>query len=85
MTDTQYQIIDELYFVTSFADLMQASGLPTEILQQELAALLATGWVKALYPVPDQDQPFDPGHFEAHGRMYFFLATKAGLLAHNSR
>lgn len=85
MTPTQDDILDELYFVTSFRDLKTALGLDEETLCQELKKLLALEFVKSFFPDPDSEIPFAPETFDQDCTRYFYLATKKGLLAHNSR
>ena len=85
MTPTQDDILDELYFVTSFQDLRNALGLPEEMLCLELKKLLALEFVKSFFPDPDSEIPFSPENFDQDCKRYFYLATKKGLLAHNSR
>ena len=84
MTDTQFQLLDELYFVTSFAALANACTLPEETLLIELQQLWATGWLRVLYPNADTELPYQPDMPTQDFRKYYFLASKAGLLAHNS-
>nr|WP_225986829.1 hypothetical protein [Rufibacter sp. LB8] len=74
-----------MYFVTSYPDLQEKLGLPEPDLQVALLALIGANYIKCLFPDQDTEVPFDPVHFETEKQGYFFLATKAGLLNHNSR
>lgn len=85
MTDQEFDILDELYFVTPFLVLQEKTGLPEAELRGALCGLIGMSYIKCLYPDQDTEVPFDPMHFKAAGQEYFFLATKAGLLAHNQR
>ncbi|WP_181305463.1 hypothetical protein [Rufibacter sp. XAAS-G3-1] len=85
MTDQEYDILDELYFVTSFAELQQELEMPEPALREALRGLISMNYVKCLFPDQDTEVPFDPDHFEREGHQYFFLASKDGLLTHNSR
>ncbi len=85
MTEIEYDIIDELYFVTSFKDIAKALNLGDEELCGHLADLVQKGYVKALYPNPDTEIEFDERLFSIYCRQYFYLATKAGLISHNTR
>jgi hypothetical protein len=85
MTEIEYEIIDELYFVTSFSDIAQALHLPEADLCLNLKNLVKRSYVKAYYPDPDTEVEWDNDEFDRECRHYFFLATKAGLIAHNSR
>jgi hypothetical protein len=42
-------------------------------------------YVKSFYPDPDTEQAYEVTSFGAICRDSFYLATKAGLLAHNTR
>lgn len=85
MTETEADILDELYFVTSFKALNQMLELDAETLRANLQTLVLQGYVKCFFPDPDTEVDFTPETFAANCETYFFLATKAGLLAHNSR
>ncbi|MBK0402584.1 MarR family transcriptional regulator [Adhaeribacter sp. BT258] len=85
MTETEADILDELYFVTSFKALSQMLDIDAGTLCTHLQALVSQGYVKCFFPDPDTEVEFAPETFAANCASYFFLATKAGLLAHNSR
>ncbi|MBC6988889.1 MULTISPECIES: hypothetical protein [Hymenobacter] len=85
MTDTEYDILDELYFVTSFRDLTQKTRLAPADLEQHLRGLLELEYVKCFYPDPDTELAYEITSFGAIARDCYFLATKAGLLEHNTR
>ncbi|AMM52457.1 hypothetical protein TH61_16435 [Rufibacter sp. DG15C] len=84
MTDQEFDIIDELYFVTPFLDLQEKVGLPEDELTKSLVDLISKGYVKCLFPDQDTEVPFEAEHFQSSYTAYFFLATKSGLLAHNT-
>lgn len=85
MTELEYEIIDELYFVTSYHDIGTTLILSDEELCSSLKDLLIRGYIKPYYPDPDTEIPFDEAHYSKHCQEYYFLATKAGLIVHNSR
>jgi hypothetical protein len=85
VTEIEYEIIDELYFVTSYHDIGTTLILSDEELCTSLKDLLARGYIKAYYPDQDTEIPFDETHFGKYCQDYYFLATKAGLIVHNSR
>jgi hypothetical protein len=41
--------------------------------------------VKCFFPDPDTEMPYEEAAFARQYRHYYYLATKAGLVAHNSR
>jgi hypothetical protein len=85
VTETAFDILDELYFVTPFSGLAAQLQLPEEELCKELQELIGKGYVKCFFPDPDTEISPKASGFLADCRKYFYLATKAGLLAHNSR
>jgi hypothetical protein len=84
MSDTEFDLLDELYFVQSLAQLQQSLGWGEGELKQALAALAEKGWVRCAALLDGQEPPAAPDIL-AEGEQYLYLATKAGLLAHNSR
>ena len=85
MTDQEFTILDELYFVSSFEELQTQTGLPEPELREALHGLISMNFIRCLYPDQDTEVPYDPAHFEQEGHHYYFLASKEGLLAHNTR
>lgn len=84
MTDLEFEVMDELYFVISFNELMEKSGLDRHQLKQILGRLVEKSYVKCLKNVSDE-LPHAELDFEQNYMIYHYLASKEGLLAHNSR
>jgi hypothetical protein len=85
MSDLEFDIIDELYFVEAYTTLKDRLALADAELKTGLAHLIQKGWVKCLdgqskEPIIDNDLEFD-----IYYQNYCYLATKKGLMAHNSR
>jgi DNA-binding Lrp family transcriptional regulator len=85
MSDLEFDILDELYFVISFKELQKHLHLSEEVLANTLSNLLNKGWVKCFYAGGDEIVLQEELDFETKYSTYHYLATKAGLLAHNSR
>jgi DNA-binding Lrp family transcriptional regulator len=85
MDDITYDIMDELYFVTAFPEIARQLGLPEADLCRRLQELVVQGYVKCFFPDPDTEIPYQAAAFTHQCREYYYLATKAGLVAHNSR
>ncbi|PIQ22057.1 MAG: hypothetical protein COW65_05385 [Cytophagales bacterium CG18_big_fil_WC_8_21_14_2_50_42_9] len=85
MNDLEYDIINELYFVTAFRDLAGTLDLPDTELSANLEDLVQKKYIKCFYPDPDTEIEYNAEEFFQNCRSYYFLATKEGLLAHNSR
>jgi hypothetical protein len=84
MTDLEFEILDELYFPVDFDYLQKNLSLNETELKTELGKLLEKGWVKMLEKQTDLESE-GLELFDKNFKKYNYLATKAGLLAHNSR
>jgi len=82
MTDEEFEILDELYFVQKYEYLLAELNLTKDALVQNLINLYHKGWIKILSDV-DLEATKDQVA-AANLENYYFLATKKGLLAHNS-
>lgn len=84
MTDVEFDILDELYFVQPFQIIHESLSLNELELKEALSGLLKKGWVKCFKTVSEEALPSELD-FENDYHTYYYLATKAGLLAHNSK
>ena len=82
MTDPEFELLDELYFVQSYQYIKESLGWEDELLLSTLNALYQRGLIKCLES-PDEER-FDLVDVPEEGRNLFFLATKKGLMAHNA-
>jgi transcription initiation factor IIE alpha subunit len=84
MSDLEFDVLDELYFVISFDELKSATELDTETLRKVLHSMLDKGWIKCFRDRVEalslEDVNFDQDYMR-----YYYLATKEGLLAHNGQ
>ena len=84
MSDLEYDVLDELYFVQSYPGLLDSTGFEEDLLNKVLKKLLTKKWIRCLSnqteEIPDEELDF-----EKDFRHIFYLATKEGLLAHNSQ
>lgn len=85
MTDPEFDILDELYFVTPFAELSRKTRLAPAELERHLRGLMEQGLVRSFWPDPDTELAFEESSFGAIVRDCHFLASKEGLLQHNTR
>ena len=83
MTDAEFDILDELYFLQSYKDLTKSLDMSDGEIKSALEKLIIKGWVKC-YISPTAEIELDIGELEKEYWNYHYLATKAGLLAHNS-
>ena len=85
VTDPEFDLLDELYFVTPFRTLLQKTGLPATELENQLRALLEQGLIRSYWPDPDTELAYETTSFGAIARDAAYLASKEGLLQHNTR
>lgn len=81
MTDLEFDVLDELYFVLSYQQLAEACELEEKSLIHTLAVLHQKGWVKILETVDEEAK--EPLELSTRFHSYYYLATKKGLHAHN--
>ena len=84
MTDLEYDVIDNLYFVTSYGSLKEELSFDDRVLMQLLWRLMEKRWVKCLRDPESEIWP-DHHEFELNFSDYHYLATKEGLFLHNER
>lgn len=84
MSDLEFDVLDELYFVQSYSWLIDATGFEDELLKKVLKKLVSKKWIKCLSSMTE-DIPYDDLDFDKDFRNIYYLATKSGLLAHNTQ
>lgn len=82
MSDEEFDLLDELYFVQNYDFIKESLGWEDELLLKTLNTLYQKGMVKCL-TTPDTER-FDTVDVFSEGKDLFFLATKKGLMAHNT-
>lgn len=83
MTEAEFDVMDELYFVQSYSYLAEELDMPDEDLVETLKSLWSRGWIKVLIDV-DTEEKNDQLDWVKRYKDYYFLATKKGLLKHNT-
>lgn len=83
MTELEFDILDEMYFIISFDQLIQKVSCSEEELKDTLQVLLNKGWIKLAEPLENQVVPPVQFNISADPYRYHYLITKEGLLAHN--
>lgn len=84
MNDLEYEIIEELYFLSSFETLEKQLDIPEDQLKDQLRSLIEKGWVKCLQKETEVEI-LNFENFDLTYKNYNYLVTKAGLFAHNSK
>ncbi len=83
MTQDEFDVLDELYFLQTFEALEGSVAFSGIALATILRKMIQKGWVR-IYLSPDDEILFNPETFGRDYMKYYYLASKAGLLAHNS-
>lgn len=82
MSDTEFDLLDELYFVQTYDFIKESLKWEDELLLETLNSLYQSGMIKCL-SAPDTER-FDQMDLFKEGKNLFYLATKKGLMAHNT-
>ncbi|HLW18686.1 MAG TPA: hypothetical protein VKX33_00090 [Cyclobacteriaceae bacterium] len=82
MTDDEFDLMDELYFVQSYDYLKHELDWEDEKLLVILQKLFDKEWINC-FSDPDEEI-FDDPDIQSKGMTYFYLASKKGLLEHNA-
>ena len=86
LTELEFLILDEVYFVSSYHTILKNLGCEEEQFRKTLINLLEKAWIAQLkYNEEKKDfeklDAYEISFLEASS----FVATKEGLLIHNSR
>ncbi|OFY65244.1 MAG: hypothetical protein A3H98_03210 [Bacteroidetes bacterium RIFCSPLOWO2_02_FULL_36_8] len=80
------QILENLYFVEPYQKLKSEILVSEKELKSALEGLIKKKWVQAMKQDPVTHEYYNDLNFKSEETSaYFYLATKDGLLAHNSR
>jgi DNA-binding MarR family transcriptional regulator len=83
MSEQEYLILDELYFLTDYHTLSKKLNIQDQTLQKLLISLIQKNWVN-FYEKIDGESLFLNSETESNLKSYFYLASKEGLKAHNT-
>ena len=86
MSDLEFQIMDEVYFLCSFSQLLSDLGCNEELLNDTLIELLRKDFIQQLeYSEEEGDYiKLDTPDF-SKVKACSYVATKKGLLEHNAK
>ncbi len=82
MSETEFELLDELYFVQHYSYIKETLKWEDERILDALSLLYEQGLIKCLRS-PDEEI-FGKVNFTEEGYSLFFLATKKGLMVHNT-
>jgi len=82
LTDNEFAILDELYFISTIEMLLPATKLNIEQLKAEMCTLFQKGYIK----IYSQNEEIDITEEKllSNFETYQYIASKKGLLAHNT-
>ncbi len=84
LNDTQFAILDTLYFVESYAHILEDTGIAEAVVRDEIKQMVDKGWIH-VYQFDEDEGDFVRTRIYDSDNMheYHFLASKDGLLKHN--
>jgi hypothetical protein len=86
LSDLEYLILDELYFVSSYQEILEKVGCDGELFKVTLKGLLEKGLVTQMNYNTDLKDFIKPGDADSNELSHsHFVATRQGLIVHNSR
>jgi hypothetical protein len=83
ISDIEFEILDNLYFLTTFEELKSIVLLKSEDLKEKLFELKTKGFIKILDEKGINE--IEINKFTQELSKHSFLITKTGLLLHNSK
>jgi hypothetical protein len=82
MTDKQYTLLDELYFIQNVKSLHSELGWTKAEVEEVLLQLFENGWLTVL--LHEQFVEISKEELVEQIEQFGFIASKKGLFAHNS-
>jgi hypothetical protein len=83
VSDLEFDVLDELYFIQSFAGLVEATQLEERELKEVLMKMQGKGWIRCYFSASDEIH-HEEIDIEVNYRQYLYLASKDGLMKHNT-
>ncbi|MDA0195321.1 MAG: hypothetical protein O2887_10700 [Bacteroidetes bacterium] len=83
MNDIEFDVLDELYFIKTFDEILSSTQLDSKELRVILMRLFDKGWIRCYRSASDEVIP-EEVDIELDYMKYLYLASKTGLIAHNS-
>ena len=83
MSDLEFDVLDELYFIQPFDTVRKATQLEDRELKEVLEKMQVKGWIRCFMTASDE-VPSEEIDIQTKYREYLYLASKSGLLAHNT-
>jgi len=84
MTDYEFDLLEELYFIRSYSDLSTSLGWANHLLIAQLHNLYMKGWLRCVALIDGDTPPENPDILN-FATEYHYVASKEGLMQHNTR
>ena len=84
MTNIEYDVLDELYFVLTYQELSLKLGIDSIVLEEVIKNLFQKGWIKLIEKESGEEIELMDATTLFQNPSYVLLATKLGLKIHNS-
>lgn len=84
MTSEEFDVLDELYFLTDLKDLTSSLEMESGLVLPIIFNLYSKGWVVVMAG-DERIAGLTWEDFQDRAEGHSYLATKSGLFAHNSR
>ncbi|MFQ3577080.1 MAG: hypothetical protein SNJ77_11660 [Cytophagales bacterium] len=84
MSELEFEVLDELYFAIDIHNLSQQTGINIEDLRDLIWEMKKKDWVKVMRDFDDEIDP-EESEFKQFFEKYHYIASKKGLLLHNSK
>ena len=84
ITDLEFRILDELYFVSSYQNIIENVEADPSLVLEALLRLLQAGLVSQIKLIEGTEEKLDTPDLSLLEQS-FFVASKNGLLIHNTR
>ncbi len=86
LSDIEYDILNAIYFVEPFDNILSECKAPENIVADVLKQLIAKKYVTPMLFDEEKQEYLKTFFYDSDNmRAYAYLATKDGLLAHNTR
>lgn len=82
MTDNEFALLDELYFISNSEMLIASTKLNIDEIKLIMCTLLQKGFIKILYQ--NEEIEISEEKLLSNFETYQYIASKKGLLAHNT-
>ena len=83
MSENEFEILDELYFIITYDTLKERVTIDEKSLVAGLKNLVNRNFVRCYHDANTLVEP-EELDFDHHFSEYYYLASKQGLIAHNT-